>query len=219
MVSIISSHIEYFSYNLPVEKILVIAVVCSCFCGFVHGCLFTTVITMSLFSNVENKFQSMLEINKSIAYLFLYGEVFGSLLGYKFADNIGRKLTMNYFLVFTALLLIWSIRSDFQIITTTLLGFSVGVLLVSAPIFISETASTRMRGKALTAFSVSIFCGSFFANLVGVSGWKTKVSFLVSVSVVVCVVILYVPESPRWLLSRKTPVGGWWAVNASSNCR
>jgi MFS family permease len=86
-----------------------------------------------------------------------------------------------------------------------IVGAGVGVAAVAAPLYAAELAPTSLRGRFVSAYQLAITVGIFLAYLV--DGWLSKSDswrLMLGASAVpgllLFVVALVAPESPRWLM-------------------
>jgi sugar porter (SP) family MFS transporter len=90
-------------------------------------------------------------------------------------------------------------------------GLGIGVSSVAAPTYISEISTPANRGRLGALYQFNIVFGilvAFLSNyfLQGVGGendWRWMLGVLAVPSVIYSLLVLAVPESPRWLLSNK----------------
>ncbi|WP_066837167.1 sugar porter family MFS transporter [Rufibacter ruber] len=140
----------------------------------------------------------------------LIGTVLGSLTGGIPSDKFGRKNTLFgiavlYLLasVGTALAPDWYTFLIFRFLG----GIGVGVSSVTAPMYISEIAPAKSRGKLVALFQFNIVFGILMAYVsnyafagIGEHDWRWMLGIQAVPSLIFLVTILMVPESPRWLL-------------------
>ena len=136
------------------------------------------------------------------------GALFGALAGGELADRIGRKRTVLIAgAMFTLGALVQSLAPDTVILVTgrLIVGAGVGVAAVAAPLYAAELAPTTLRGRFVSAYQLAITAGIFLAYLV--DGWLSKSDawrWMLGASAVpgllLFVVALAAPESPRWLM-------------------
>lgn len=141
----------------------------------------------------------------------LYGTVFGAGFGHIPANRWGRKKTL---LIIGILFLISALGSALAADVYTFMAFrfigglSIGASSVVAPVYISEIAPPRHRGKMGIAFQLNIVAGILLAYLTnnflrGVGGdndWRYMLGIISVPSVLFFLMMLVTPESPRWLL-------------------
>lgn len=149
-----------------------------------------------------------------IMSMALWGTVLGSLLGGIPCDKWGRKKTLFWIgIVFLVSALGSAFAQDpytfsfFRFIG----GIGVGASSVAAPIYISEISSPQNRGKLGTLFQFNIVFGiliAFFSNYLfeGVGGendWRWMIGIVALPAFIYSVIVLQIPDSPRWLILKK----------------
>lgn len=90
-------------------------------------------------------------------------------------------------------------------------GLGIGVSSVAAPTYISEISTASNRGKLVALYQFNIVFGiliAFLSNyfLKGVGGandWRYMLGALAIPSVIYSALVVGVPESPRWLITKK----------------
>ena len=95
-------------------------------------------------------------------------------------------------------------------------GIGIGVSSVAAPTYISEISTPAMRGRLGAMYQFNIVFGiliAFLSNyfLQGVGGendWRWMLGVLAIPSIIYTLMVMGVPESPRWLISRKNDATG-----------
>jgi sugar porter (SP) family MFS transporter len=143
----------------------------------------------------------------------LYGTVVGSLLGGWPADRYGRKATLLWI---GALYFIGAVGSALApnvatfIVARVIGGLGIGISTVVAPMYISEIAPPRYRGRLAGMFQFNIVFGiliAFVSNAllagIGENAWRWMLGVAAFPSLLYAVFCFGLPESPRWLLSRK----------------
>lgn len=139
------------------------------------------------------------------------GSFFGAFGAAVFATYIGRKLIITLCcIVFTlsAFELGASDSVGFLIAGRFVVGLAVGAASMIVPVYISEVAPSKKRGRLLTLNSISTTGGQFIANLIAYSIETTKnnwrlMFFLSGIPpLLFLVVVKFIPESPRYLLLR-----------------
>ncbi len=185
--------------------------VVSALAGFLFG--FDTVVI----SGAEKTIQALWELSPAMHGLAmgaaLWGTVLGSLIGSWPTDRFGRKRTL---LCIGTLFLVGSLWSAFAtevysfMIARFLGGIAIGVSTVAAPLYISEISPPGSRGRLAGMFQFNIVFGilmafvsnSLFAGM-GEHAWRWMLGIMAVPSVIYTAACFIIPESPRWLLSRK----------------
>lgn len=146
----------------------------------------------------------------------LIGTIIGALSGAIPSDRFGRKKTLYGIAI---LYLLSSLGTAFApdwysfLIFRLLGGFGVGASSVTAPIYISEIAPSGRRGKLVGLFQFNIVLGivvSYLSNyLIGLTGqhsWRWMLGIQAVPSLIFFILLRFVPESPRWLITKKNRV-------------
>ena len=149
-----------------------------------------------------------------IMSMALWGTVAGALLGGIPTEKWGRKKTLFWIGVLFAVSAVGSALAQdpytfsfFRFIG----GVGIGVSSVAAPVYISEISTPATRGRLSAMYQFNIVFGiliAFLSNyfLQGVGGandWRWMLGVLAIPSVIYTVMVMGVPESPRWLITRK----------------
>ncbi|XP_025823835.1 inositol transporter 1 isoform X2 [Panicum hallii] len=86
-----------------------------------------------------------------------------------------------------------------------LVGLGVGVASVTAPVYIAEAAPSEIRGGLVSTNVLMITGGQFFSYLINLSftevpgTWRWMLGVAAVPAIVQFVLMLFLPESPRWL--------------------
>jgi MFS transporter, SP family, arabinose:H+ symporter len=179
--------------------------------GFLFG--FDTVVI----SGAEKTIQSLWGLSPGLHGFAiasaLYGTVVGSLFGGWPADRFGRKFT----LLFIGLLyIVGAVGSALaQNVAVFALarfvgGIGIGVSTVVAPMYIAEIAPPKNRGRLGGMFQFNIVLGiliAFVSNALlagtGENAWRWMLGVAAFPSLFYVLSCFTLPESPRWLLSKK----------------
>jgi MFS transporter, SP family, arabinose:H+ symporter len=141
-----------------------------------------------------------------------WGAMAGNLLAGLLSDRLGRRTVLQLTsLLFLASALTAASSSDFTIFVIARIcgGIAVGAALLTAPVHIAEIAPARTRGSLVSLNQLMIVIGisvSFFSNYfllsLGAESWRWMLGVQVIPAALYFVLLLLVPESPRWLLSK-----------------
>jgi SP family arabinose:H+ symporter-like MFS transporter len=179
--------------------------------GFLFG--FDTVVI----SGAEKTIQSLWGLSPGLHGIAmasaLYGTVVGSLLGGWPADRFGRKATLLWIGV---LYFVGAVVSGLAssvgifIVARVIGGLGIGISTVVAPMYISEIAPPKYRGRLAGMFQFNIVFGiliAFVSNAllagIGENAWRWMLGVAAFPSLLYAIFCFGLPESPRWLLSRK----------------
>lgn len=143
----------------------------------------------------------------------LYGTVIGSLCGGWPTDRYGRKATLLWIGV---LYLVSALGCAFApdvntfIVARFIGGLGIGISTIAAPLYISEIAPAAYRGRLAGLFQFNIVLGiviAFLSNAlladIGPTAWRWMLGVEAIPAVIYSIMCFWIPESPRWLLTRK----------------
>lgn len=154
-----------------------------------------------------------------IMSMALWGTVVGALLGGWPTQKYGRKKVLIWIgILFTISAFGSALAQDpytfsfFRFIG----GLGIGVSSVAAPTYISEISTPATRGRLVAMYQFNIVFGiliAFLSNyfLQGFGGendWRWMLGVLAIPSLIYSVLVVSVPESPRWLVSKKNDIDG-----------
>jgi len=149
-----------------------------------------------------------------IMSMALWGTVLGALMGGIPCDKFGRKKTLFWIGI---LYLFSALGSAFAPDPYTFSffrfigGVGVGASSVAAPIYISEVSSAQNRGKLVALYQFNIVFGIFIAFISnyllkgfgGINDWRWMLGVEAIPALAYSLMVLRVPNSPRWLALKK----------------
>ncbi|WP_286778830.1 MULTISPECIES: sugar porter family MFS transporter [Sphingobacterium] len=142
----------------------------------------------------------------------LIGTIIGAIIAGRMADRYGRKPVL-YFVASLYLLSalgcavasLWELFLLFRLLG----GLAVGISSVVGPVYTSEIAPAKDRGKLTGTFQIMIVLGIFTAYLtnflfmsVESAGWRYMLGIMAVPALLFVLLLNFIPESPRWLLQR-----------------
>lgn len=158
----------------------------------------------------------------------LIGSIIGVLFAGKLSDRYGRKVTMLIAALFFSVSGVGcAFTGSFEqlVLARMLGGIGIGVVSIVSPLYISEVSIARYRGRLVSLYQLAVtlgFLGAYLANYQllhfsqsGVTigngwlhtifiseAWRGMLGLSSTPSLLFFLVVLFIPESPRWLVLR-----------------
>ena len=182
--------------------------------GFLFG--FDTAVISGAEQSIQ-KYWSLTAFEHGLTVsIALIGTVIGALSGAIPSDKLGRKKTLYIIAICylisslgTSLSSSWYVFLLFRFLG----GLGVGASSVTAPIYISEISPAENRGKLVGLFQFNVVFGivvSYLSNyLIGMTGehsWRLMLGIQAIPSAVFLLLLRFIPESPRWLITKRGKV-------------
>lgn len=147
----------------------------------------------------------------------LYGTVVGAALGGIPADKYGRKKTLlwigiSFFVSSIGAALATNV--NYFMLFRFLGGLGIGASSVVAPIYISEIAPAKHRGKLVISFQLNVVLGiliAYISNYLlqgGENDWRLMLGVVGIPSLLFSFLILFTPETPQFLLLKRNDPQG-----------
>lgn len=144
----------------------------------------------------------------------LYGTILGAAFGGIPADKFGRRATLLWIGILffiSALGAAFATDVNMFMIFRFIGGLSIGASSVVAPVYISEIAPPQHRGRMGISFQFNIVFGiliAYVSNYLfdgfgGDNDWRWMLGVVALPSLAFSAMVLFTPESPRWLITRK----------------
>lgn len=193
---------------------LVVTVAISAIGGLLFGYdigVISGVLVMDRFINTFN-WKSPLEEAFIVASLQL-GCFIGSLLSSFFCDYLGRKraiLSGAFIFALGGVMQTVSFELILLYAGRLVSGIAIGLLSMAVPLYLSEMSPKDLRGRLVSMQQLAItvgICISFFINwatsaIPSDASWRIPFGIQVLIAIFMGAGMLFLPMSPRWLLSR-----------------
>lgn len=205
-----------------------ILIACS---GAIGGLLFgyDTAVISGAIGFLKEHFKLAADMTGWAASSLLIGCMIGALVGGPLGDRFGRKpMLMVCAGVFALSGLGSAVAPDLAAYTWSRLvgGMGIGAVSVLSPLYIAEISPEKSRGRFVSLYQLAIVVGilvSFFINMLiqrygadqpqvvngavteswnAAYGWRWMLGVLAMPSVIFGLLLLPLPESPRWLMKR-----------------
>lgn len=159
---------------------------------------------------VRESFALSTRMEELVVSVVLVGAMIGALAGGSIADRIGRRATLLWgagiFLAGSLLALV-SPNAATLIVARALLGVAIGFTSVTAPVYVSELAPPQSRGMLIGLYQFALTLGIALADLIGYwlagqHAWRLMFGLGAAPAVLLLILLLTLPESPRWLFTQ-----------------
>lgn len=157
----------------------------------------------------------------------LLGAIIGVIFGGALGDNIGRKKTMILSAVlFTVSMIGCAISNSFieLVLYRIVGGMGIGLASIVCPLYISEISVPQHRGLLVSLYQLAVTIGvvaayiindqllslaqegealgNFFDKIFITEYWRGMLGMGVIPSMFFLIIVLCIPESPRWLITK-----------------
>jgi len=183
---------------------MLMAAVVSAISALLYG--YDTGIISGALLQIRRDFQTGNGIEQVIAASILFGAVLGAFTCSQLSERQGRRKTI---LIVSVIFVAGSLLCSIAPSATTLslarivLGFAVGGATQVVPMYVAELAPASKRGRLVLTFQLGIGAGIVLATLVGaseLSPWRVSVGSAAVPAAIMFLLMLRLPESPRWLV-------------------
>ncbi|WP_280466342.1 MFS transporter, partial [Nocardia brasiliensis] len=138
------------------------------------------------------------------------GEIAGAIGGGVLANRIGRKKSMVLVAATYgafAVLAACSTALPMLMAARLALGITIGISVVVVPVFVAESAPTRVRGALLVAYQVATVIGIIIGYLAayllaGTQSWRWMLGLAAVPAVLTTVLLLRLPDTARWYVMK-----------------
>ncbi|KAI8609348.1 general substrate transporter [Chytriomyces sp. MP71] len=158
--------------------------------------------------------------NAWVASMFQFGCVFGAAVFSVLADTLGRKrsiLVSGITFAVGGALQAGANAIALLLVGRAVSGFAIGIASMVVPVYLAETAPAATRGTITTIYQLMITFGILIASIVntiiidntgGSNGskdypWRIAMGAQIVPSVLLVILVAFIPYSPRWLAEKK----------------
>jgi len=205
--------IDYKTTNISRNYVLRITVVAA-LGGLLFG--YDTAVIAGVIGYLQEKFNLSPALMGWAASSAIWGCVLGAALAGYLSDRYGRRkiLIITGFLFFISA--IGSAIADNLmnfVIARFVGGVGVGAASMLSPLYISEIAPAKFRGRLVSIYQLAIVLGinmvyivNYLISTTGSNswninlGWRYMIGSEVIPAIIFIILLFWVPESPRWLL-------------------
>lgn len=139
----------------------------------------------------------------------IFGAIFGCLATGPFSDRLGRrKMVIAVAILFAIGSIASAMSPNVTVLTLSrfILGLSAGSSTQIIPVYIAEVAPPKHRGKMVVLFQLMVVFGitvAYASGFVLGDHWRWMFGLGVIPAIVLLAGMIFLPESPRWLVMRK----------------
>src|SRR4051795_10121497 len=145
-----------------------------------------------------------------VATIVVAGSIAGALVASRLANAIGRRPTMMLVaLTYAGFAVLSGIAPSLVWLDTArfFLGVTIGISVVTAPIFVAESSPAAVRGGLIVMYQVATVTGivlAYFVDyaLAGGQAWRLMLGLSAVPSLLVLVVLARLPDTPRWYVMK-----------------
>jgi len=210
------SSIQNNSSNQSPMKFVIMISVVAAIGGLLFG--YDTAVIAGAIGSIQTKFDLSPALTGWAASSAIWGCIIGVVFAGYLSDKFGRKKVLILSAILFALSAIGSsIPNNLtQFVMARMIGgIGVGIASMLSPMYISEIAPAKIRGTLVTLYQLAIVLGInliYFINLKISSsgteqwnidtGWRIMLGSEVIPALLFLILLLFIPESPRWLASK-----------------
>ena len=143
----------------------------------------------------------------------LWGTVIGAVFGSYPTNILGRKKTLiiiGILFFFSALGSAFANNPYVFAVFRFIGGLGIGASTIAAPAYVSEIAPAKNRGKLVALYQFNIvfgiliaFTSNYLLKDVGADSWRWMLGIQMLPALVYTLLVMGIPESPRWLMDYK----------------
>lgn len=178
--------------------------------GFLFG--YDTGVVSGALILLKKHFHLSYFMEELIVSVTIGAAIFGALLGGPTSHFLGRKTVLIFAsLVFTVGSVCMAVAqaTDLLLVGRAIVGIGIGLASMTVPVYVAEASPAHLRGQLVTLNNVFITGGQFVASIIdGIfctnkkDGWRYMLGLSGIPSVIMFVGLLFMPESPRWLVAK-----------------
>ncbi|MCV7145769.1 sugar porter family MFS transporter [Mycobacterium riyadhense] len=174
--------------------------------GVIYGYDLSSIAGALLF--ITEEFRLSTRQQELLTTMVVFGQILGALGGGVLANAVGRKKSMVLitagYAVF-AVLGASSVSVPMLLVARLLLGITIGVSVVVAPVYVAESAPAAVRGSLVAAYQVATVSGIILGYLTGylLAGWQQwrwMLGLAAVPAVLLLPLLLRMPDTARWYL-------------------
>lgn len=192
-------------YKERCTAFLLFAVVVAAFGGFLFG--YHTGIISGALIYLTASFHLTIMQQGMVVSIMLIGALFGALFAGTLADKVGRKrtiaITSTLFVIGSAIIAL-SDSYDMVLIGRCVSGIGVGLISLSAPLYLAEVSPPHYRGRFVAAYQLAVTLGILASFIVNYAfslsaDWRWMFAIGIFPALFQMLALFFLPETPAWL--------------------
>lgn len=212
----LQKHFTFFHEKYVIRFIVLVAALT----GFLFG--FDTGVISGAILFISNSFHLSNLQNGMVVSSVLLGAFIGAVLSGKLADLLGRRQLLLITAVIFALGAFGSSVAHtllFLIVSRIVVGLAVGISSFVAPLYVAEISPTLYRGTFVGLNQLFVSIGVLAAFIIdyflaGSASWRLMFEMGIIPAALLFWGVLFIPESPRWLVMRGRGQQAWQVLSA-----
>lgn len=159
---------------------------------------------------IATDFQVTLNQQEWIVSSMMFGAAIGAIGSGWMSLRLGRKKSLMVGAILFVIGSVWSaiaLNISMLIAARIVLGLAVGVASYTAPLYLSEIASEKIRGSMISLYQLMITIGILMAYISdtifsNTGAWRYMLGIITIPAILLLVGVLFLPNSPRWLAAK-----------------
>ncbi|KAK9321833.1 sugar transporter [Lipomyces orientalis] len=180
--------------------------------GYDQGVFSGVVVTQNFLELHDLVGPSKTKVLSTVAAIYDVGCFIGAIMAFSLGERFGRKKAIMWgttIMAVGALLQASSFSLPQMFVGRTILGVGNGINTATAPIWQTETASAKWRGKLVILEMMMNIAGFWLVNWInyglsfqgGAIAWRFPLAFQFIFIFILWSTVPWLPESPRWLMA------------------
>jgi SP family galactose:H+ symporter-like MFS transporter len=195
-------------YQEKISLFTCVAVLAATLGSFLFG--YQTAIISGALSILANKYSLSATGQGWLVSITLLGAMVGVVFAGVIADRFGRRMALllpAFLFILGSFIVIGMDNLTVFFTGRFITGLAVGLVSMTSPLYLAEIAPTSQRGRFVCLHQVVVTIGVLLAYLVNLrygqhGDWKTMFGLALIPSILMFICMLFVCESPSWLLSK-----------------